>query len=351
MAPVVSQEVMSVRESSLLCPVAVDLSIVIVNWNSSEYLAKAIDSLESQTTGLRFEIVVIDSGSFDGCASLLQGGAYASVRFLQSEENIGFARANNMAFLETRGETILFLNPDTEVRGGAIAELYTHLASSERVGIVGPTLLNSDGSVQGTCVRAFPTILNQVLECEVLRKCFRKSRLWGARPLFVGGSKAPQRVDAVSGACLMVKRRVFEEVGKFSGDYFMYSEDIDLCLKVRRAGYRTHYVPTSVVIHHGGGSSSKAAMSTFSAVMIVESRWRFFRKMRSVWYARGYRCAMFAVSVARIVVLPFMWLLPVRVAARLRSENASAIWLARLRWSLGWEDWIQEVGAQERRGT
>ena len=164
--------------------VQVDLSIIIVNWNSKDYLLKAIASVEAETKGIEFEVVVIDGGSFDGCDEMLQQ-SYPHVVFIQSDKNIGFAKANNEAFKVSRGRNILFLNPDTEVEGLAIKTLYDQLNALPNVGIVGPKLLNSDRSLQESCIRAFPTILNQVLESDMLRNLFPKAALWGMRPLYV----------------------------------------------------------------------------------------------------------------------------------------------------------------------
>jgi N-acetylglucosaminyl-diphospho-decaprenol L-rhamnosyltransferase len=316
-----------------------DLSIIIVNWNSKDYLAKAIGSIEARPLGMSFEIVVIDSGSFDGCAEMLRE-THPSVRFIQAPGNIGFARANNEAFSASCGQVLLFLNPDTEVVGGAIGELYRQLTRMPEAAIVGPKLLNSDGSVQDTCVRAFPTILNQVLDSDLLRTRFPRAGLWGKRTLLAQGD-APRNVDAVSGACLMMKRSLFEAVGKFSPDYFMYSEDMDLCLKAERAGFSIWYVPTAVVVHHGGASSSKTPASTFSAVMAFESQWRFFRKTRSSRYASLYRGAMFGASVLRVGALLLAW--PLHGLHRdWWGRYALRKWVARLRWTLGGESWVRK---------
>ena len=316
-----------------------ELSIVIVNWNSKDFLDRAVASVQTTTRGLAHEIIVIDSGSFDGSAEMLRQ-KHSQVRFIQAERNLGFAAANNEACRLARGGTLLFLNPDTAVVGSAIEQLYRALQGRPDAGIVGPTLRNSDGSVQDTCIRAFPTLLNQLLEAEWLRRRFPAAGLWGKRALSDAGS-APQPVDAVSGACLMIRRPLFEAVGGFSTDYFMYSEDLDLCLKARRAGFQTCYVPQAVVVHHGGGSSTQAPASTFAAVMLLESRWRFFRKTRSRGYAALYRAAMCGASVARIAALALAW--PVQ---RLRRRQPSAghglrRWTARLRWSLGAERWAR----------
>ncbi len=315
-----------------------DLSIILVNWNSKDYLFKSIASIEAETKGIDFEIVVIDSASYDGCDEMLRQ-TYPHVRFIQSDKNIGFAKANNEAFKVSRGRDILFLNPDTEIESAAINELYVYSQSLPNAGIVGAKLLNSDRSVQETCARAFPTILNQVLESNCLRSIFPGSSLWGMQSFLVS-TDAPKGVDAVSGACIMMKRSVFENVEMFSTDYFMYSEDIDLCFKVRKAGLNTYYIPTAVIVHHGGGSSSQTSVNTFSSVMMLESRWRYFRKTRSLRYAWLYRLAMLGVSIVRIGIVLLVWPAQGLRGKKYWGESTLKKWLAKLRWTLGGERWV-----------
>jgi len=317
---------------------AMKLSVIIVNWNSKDYLARAVATVKETVGKIDHEIVVIDSGSFDGSREMLRR-AHPDVRFIQSARNVGFARANNEAARQSVGDILLFLNPDTEVRAHAIELLLQALRSLPDAGIVGPKLLNSDGTVQDTCIRAFPTIANQLLDSDLLRSRFPRARLWGKEPLMLTDER-PCEVDAVSGACLMVRRSHFEAIGMFSTDYFMYAEDMDLGLKSRRRGLRTYYVPQAVVVHHGGGSSSQSQVSKFAAVMGVESQWRFFRKMRSPAYAALYRIAIAAASLLRIAVLLLAW--PWRSGRPWASPGALRKWTARLRWTLGGERWVRD---------
>lgn len=316
-----------------------DLTIIIVNWNSKEYLQKCIASIFSSTRGIEFEIIVIDNASFDGCGEMLQK-SYPQVRFIQSDRNLGFAKANNETFKESRGRNILFLNPDTEVVGSAIEILHHKLNVLPHAGIVGAKVLNRDCSIQTCCIHAFPSIMNQFLDSDFLRNLFPHSNLWGNKSLF-RKSESDTEVDAIGGACLMIKRSVFEEISMFSTDYFMYSEDIDLCYKVWKAGWKTYYVPTAKVIHHGGVSSSQSSVNTFSIVMMLESRWRFFQKTRSMFYCWMYRLATFYASLIRIGLIMLVW---PSLGMRGRASSLKAElkrWIARLRWTLGLEKWIK----------
>jgi N-acetylglucosaminyl-diphospho-decaprenol L-rhamnosyltransferase len=316
------------------------LSVVIVNWKSSDFLDKAIASLEANLGSFEHEVVVIDSGSFDGCGEMLKQ-KHPQVHFVQSTTNLGFGRANNEAVSRTRGRVLLFLNPDTLIVGDAIQRLHQALVSLPGAGIVGPRLLNEDGTVQETCIRAFPTLLNQVLDSDMLRSRFPESALWGTAPLHES-SDWPVRVDAVSGACLMISRARFDAIGGFSTDYFMYGEDMDICLKADRAGLDVYYLPGATVVHFGGKSSANAPANTFAAVMRLESQWRFFRKNESASYAAAYRAVMCVASVLRITALLFAWPLKSLKSGTWSPPVAVKKWLARLRWTLGGERWVRD---------
>ena len=317
-----------------------DLSIIIVNWNSKEYLKKCIASILAETHGIEFEIVVIDSASFDGSGEMLQEH-YPQVRFIQGQENLGFSRANNLAFRSSTGNHVLFLNPDTELRGPAINLLFDQSHKLQRAGAVGCKLLNSDGSIQTCCIQAFPTILNQMLNADALRRLFPRSRLWGTAALFDENDE-PSEVNSISGACLMVSRAVFEEIGEFSTDYFMYSEDVDLCFKLRKAGMKNYYVPAAVMVHHGGMSSAQSEVSTFSSVMLLESRWRFFLKTKPWGYGIVYRASIVAASLCRILIALAFCLTKLVTTKRALWKGTLKKWNARLRWALGLEDWVKK---------
>ncbi len=182
-----------------------ELSIIIVNWNSKDYVRKCVASVKANTRDMAYEIIVVDGASYDGCGEMLAQGISRGVKFVQCDKNVGFARANNLGFEHSSGECILFLNPDTEVVGPAIRVLRTELLKLDHAGMVGAKLLNTDGSVQTSCIQAFPTILNQLLDAEVLRRAFPRHSFWGMAPLFSGGEN-PAVVQVLSGACLMMRR-------------------------------------------------------------------------------------------------------------------------------------------------
>lgn len=311
-----------------------DLSIIIINWNSSQYLRECLGSIYRNSDHISFEIIVLDNGSFDGCGQML-AREYPGVIFIQSEQNLGFARGNNMAASHAAGDTLLFLNPDTNLYGSPLPALLHTLNSLPQAGSVGARLLNTDGTLQTSCVQPFPSIFNLLFDAYLLRKATPNARIWGMTQS-LAAAKTPGAVETISGACLMTRRKVFQEVGGFTEDYFMYYEDTDYCLKVHRAGWKNYFVPNATVTHHGGKSGGQ---SRFSAVMMAESAWRFFIKWRGRRYANLFRIGLAAKAVSRIAILAVYSLVcPSRF--RRWTKPARDKWVNVLSWCAGREPWV-----------
>ena len=283
------------------------------------------------------EIVVVDSGSFDGCSEML-ARKFPSVRFVQSEKNIGFARANNLGARSASGKFLWFLNPDTELREDSARVMLERLSVMPKAGAIGCRLLNSDGSLQASCVQAFPTVANQVFNSEYLRRHFPHWRFWGNAILQTDPPRHG-RVEVLSGASIMARKEAFEAVGGFTEQYFMYGEDADLCFKMARAGFGVYYTPETSIIHHGGGCSRQAE-NNFSNVMMRESIYRYLKLNRGWPFAAAYRMAMAASSFVRLPLI--FLLLPVSGNRVVRHGRGSLRkWFSILRWGLGLESWVQ----------
>jgi len=308
------------------------LSIIIVNWNSSDYLSECIDSIIKSKPKLSYEIIVIDNASFDGSHELVFN-RYPMVKFIQGRDNIGFAKANNVAFKSSIGDAILFLNPDTYVQPNAVEILYKTLLENRKAGIVGGRLLNQDGTLQNTSIRAFPTLLNQAFDNELLMKIFKHSSLYGMKPLW-SNNKGTFKVDAVSGACLIMKRSTFERVGMFSDEYFMYSEDIDLCQKVNRIGLNIYFASDAVITHYGGGSSGGAS-SLVSTLAMLESRVKYFNKFYSYRYGVAYKLVCAASYCSRLFILVLMWPFWILNNRNTRIKDSAIRFSRIISWSLG----------------
>jgi N-acetylglucosaminyl-diphospho-decaprenol L-rhamnosyltransferase len=315
------------------------LSIIILNWNSVGFLRKCLASIKAETHSLRYEIVVVDGASYDGCAEMLRD-EHPDVRFLQLTENVGFAKANNQAALLAKGEVLLFLNPDTEVIGPALNALYSTVMGDEKVGGAGAMLLNGDRTIQISSVQALPGLLNQLLDAAALRRLFPKSSLWGTAALMNEPARK-EPVEMLSGACIMVRASVFHQAGMFSSIYFMYAEDADLCFKIRKLGLNNIFVPEARIIHYGGGSSSKSP-SHFSSIMMRESIWRFLNSTRGSLYARCYRTEMLITSILRLGGLRIVARVFPRYGRKKNLQGPIGKWSSILQWALGREEWVNK---------
>jgi GT2 family glycosyltransferase len=311
-----------------------DVSIIIVNWNSLEWLRDCLSSVYATTESLDFEVVVVDNASADAEALRIQE-LFPHVKVVCSEENLGFARANNLGVREAKAAYLLFLNPDTKILGPAIDTMLGQLKSLPQAAIIGCTLLNADGSIQTSCIQRFPTIANQVFDVEYLRLRWPHWKIWGISPLFSSGIE-PAEVEVISGACLMIRRDFFEQEGGFDTRYPMYAEDADLCYRVRQQGGKAFYVSEARVIHYGGGSSRRQG-SQWATVMQRRGILRFFRATRGTPYALAYRAAMGASALCRLAAYALLY--PFRGAAYearvLHSDSGK--WLGVLKWAIGFE--------------
>jgi N-acetylglucosaminyl-diphospho-decaprenol L-rhamnosyltransferase len=312
-----------------------DLSIIIINWNSQAFVRECVASISANAESLSIETVVVDNASYDGCEQMLRSH-YPDVVFIQSERNLGFAKANNLAFARSTGRDVLFLNPDTEVQRDALQNLLKALHSSPKTGMVGARLVNSDRSVQDNCITALPTILNQALNCNNLRNKFPRSHLWGKQALFSTAPAAPT-VEAISGACMLSRRDTIEAVKGFNPDYFMYAEDMDLCARIADAGWTIAYAADATIVHHAGSSSAARQESDFSSIMMRESLLLYFSLHRGAFYSHLYRFSSTFASIIRLL------LLLVLLAAATTSTKRDSIfakmrkWRNILTWSLGWK--------------
>jgi N-acetylglucosaminyl-diphospho-decaprenol L-rhamnosyltransferase len=317
-----------------------DISVLIVNWNSRDFLRRCLLSLDSNITNEAFEVIVVDNASYDGCAEMLRS-EFPAVRFIQSTENIGFARGNNLAAAHATGDYLLLLNSDTEVIGTAVQDLLACVETRADAGVVGAKLLNTDLSIQTSCVQAFPSIINQLLDTRSLYTIFPRWALWGNHVLVDGSTVAA--VEGISGACMMLRRTVFERLGGFSTRYFMYGEDMDLCYRAKQIGLTNYYLGMATIVHHGGQSTSTKSDKQFSAVMMKESTLKFLRAHRGGAYALAFKCATAAAALCRLGLIGVAMLLPLADDRRRGLSLALAKWSRILRWAIGLESWAKQA--------
>jgi N-acetylglucosaminyl-diphospho-decaprenol L-rhamnosyltransferase len=233
---------------------AVDLSIVIVNYKVRELLRACLRSLPAATEGLETEVFVVDNASDDGSVEMIRE-AFPEVRLTASAENLGFTRGNNVAIRDCVGRYVLLLNPDTEPEPGSLARLVQFMEAHPRAGACGPKLLNTDGTLQHNG-RRFPTLWRELLAVTGVLSLtaghFERALTYGRDDFDV-----ECEVDQVSGACILARRSVIEAVGMLDERFFMFYEEVEWCHRVRAAGWEVWYVPESRVTHHWMGSVSQ----------------------------------------------------------------------------------------------
>ncbi len=280
------------------------LSIIIVNWNTRQDLLRCLASITANPPACPFEVLVLDNASADGSAESV-AAEFPQVRLEVSAENLGFARANNRAAASAQGRFWLLLNPDTVVHPGALDALARHLASRPWVAAVGPRLVNPDGSPQPSIER-LPTLYNEWWRLLHLDHLYPVSKY----PPSTLASRRPRRVEVLSGACLLVRREAVEASGLFDEEYFVYSEEIDLCDRLYRAGWALHWVPEAMVTHLAGHSTRQTADRMF--IELYRNKVKFFRKRRGPVSARLYKLVLLQAAVLRYGLGSLIRILPLR---------------------------------------
>jgi GT2 family glycosyltransferase len=287
------------------------VSIVIVTWNTRDLLRGCLRSIGAAGRGGGIEVIVVDNASTDGTAEMV-AREFPDVRLVASATNDGFGRANNRGAAEARGEYILLLNPDTEVGPQSVARLRDVLQREPRVGMAGCALVGTDGRIQYTCARRLPTAFNQFCHLSGLSRLFRGSPWFATVEMDYWDHGDSRDVECLSGACMMIRRALFEELHGFDESLFMYAEDVDLCYRVGRLGWRIHYLADERILHYGGQSSGQRETSFFSAVLQRHSNNYFLRKSKGPVAAAGFRVAVLMGSLLRMLAIvlasPFLFL-------------------------------------------
>ena len=250
-----------------------DVSVIVVTFNDVGRVQACLGSVMEECAGLRSEVIVVDNASTDGTPACVSR-EYPGIRVIANSGNRGFAAANNQAIRESLGEYLLLLNPDTVVHPGAIRGMLQFLRQHPDIWVAGCRLLSGDGTIQNS-VGAFPSVLEGFLKASFLYLLLPECALisHGGVHRFDYTRSAP--VDWVMGACFMVRREAFESLGTLDEQFFMYSEEVDFCRRVRNAGREVWYTPEGTVTHFWGGMN---AVSGRTLLWLVASQMLYLRK-------------------------------------------------------------------------
>ena len=240
----------------------IDLSVVIVNYNVCEFLIQTLRSVEQASRDLSVETWVVDNNSIDDSLATVSR-EFPGVKVIANDQNVGFGAANNQAILRARGEYILILNPDTIVQEDTLVRLKSFMDSHEDCGALGCQILNPDGSFAPESRRSFPTPETAFYRMTGLGRLFPRSKRFGRYNLTYLEQDQESEVDALSGSCMLVRRDALlseNGAGLFDEDFFMYGEDLDLCYRIKKAGWKIWYTPSTQIIHYKGESTKKGEL-------------------------------------------------------------------------------------------
>jgi len=254
----------------------VDLSIIIVNWNTREMLAGCLKSIEEgrrkkeDLVAPTIEVIAVDNASSDGSAVMVRE-RFPWATLIENAENVGFAAANNQGIREAAGRYVMLLNSDTEVRPGALEALLRFMETHPRAGACGARLVNADGSLQPSC-HPMLTPGREFWRLMFLDKLLPRATY----PMARWDATSPRRVEVIKGACLLLRREALEQVGPLDDNYFMYTEEVDLCHRLAQAGWELWWEPRAQVVHFGEASSRQAREEMY--LQLYRSKAQFYRK-------------------------------------------------------------------------
>lgn len=327
------------------CPVTLpDLSIVILSWNVRALLRACLlslplgqtiperpergaegallsDSRRTKAAGHHpnIEVIVVDAASSDGSAEMVRA-EFPGVKLVESDENLGYTRGNNLGLRAATGRYVLILNPDTEVVGDALSQILAYMDAHPRVGVLGPQLLYPDGDIQSTR-RRFPSLATGFFESTWFQPLAPRRLLdhYFARDL---PDDQIAEVDWVVGAALLVRRETYEQVGGFDESFFMYSEEMDWCRRMKTAGWQVVYFPPARIVHHEAKSSAQVPAATH--IRFNSSKVRYFRKYHGPLAAEALRWFLLGNFAFQLVLEWAKGLM--RHKREMRAERVRAYW-------------------------
>lgn len=292
-----------------------DISIIVVNWNVKDLLRSCLDSI--QVGGLPVEVIVVDSASTDGSPEMIREH-FPGVKLIEPGENVGFTRGNNIGIQASRGRFIFLLNPDTEIVGNAIDLMAAYMADHPQVGVIGPQLLNDDGTVQSSR-RHFPTIWTAIFESTWLQP-FAPRRILDRYYVRDHSDDETLSIDWVQGAAIFARREVFDQVGLLDEGFFMYSEEMDWQRRVKTAGWEVVYYPEAQVIHYSGKSSEQVVAQR--DIHFHTSKLRYYRKHHGKWFAAALRWFLLGNYVWQLALESIKAMLGHKREMRIKRINA-----------------------------
>jgi len=303
----------------------VEVSIIIVNWNTQDILRNCLQSIYEQAGGVHFEVIVIDNASTDSSAAIVKKD-FPQVILIENSENRGFAAANNQGISIAKSRYILLLNSDMVILDKAIEKTVSFADAHPEAAVTGCRVLNPDQTLQPTCFM-FPSILNMLLSSTYLYKLFPKSRFFGRERMTWWNSDRDREVDVLKGCFMLVRREAIEQVGMMDERFFMYGEETDWCYRFKQTGWKVMFTPAGEIIHLGGQSTGQ-----ISEKMLIELRLSILKFIQKHHGWLKYKVACFLTIMFFAIRIP-VWLAIAMVNGRRRKRalDRSRVYLTGMR--------------------
>lgn len=257
-----------------------DVSVIIVNWNTRDLLRDCLKSVYEQTKDILFEVIVIDNASSDGSVDMVKS-EFCQVVLIENKQNRGFAAGVNQGIAVAKGRYALVLNSDTIVCDNAIGKTMRYADKHPEAALVGCQVLDNSNTIQMTCFR-FPSVLNLFLHTFALNKIFKKHHFLGREWMLWWPRDSEREVEVVSGSFMLVRRNAIDDIGLMDEDYFLYYEETDWCYRFAKAGWKILFWPGAKIIHCHGGRNSSKQEALKMAVQMQKSCLIFFKKHRDI---------------------------------------------------------------------
>jgi hypothetical protein len=299
-----------------------NISVIIVNWNTKDLLKKCLFSVYETINFCDFEVIVVDNASSDGSAEMLAQN-FPQVITINNKENRGFGTANNQAFAIMKSRYALLLNTDTMLTPGAVNKLWQFAEANSRTAIVCGQLLNADGSKQNS-VAAFPTLLTLATNISLLEYLFPKKH-----PSKRYEHKEPLEVDSAIGACMLIRKQALDESSFFDERYFFFFEETDLAYSLRQKGWQIYHVPGAFIYHLQGQSIGGNARSR---IEFYRSRYQFMQKWHSRYYYRAARAIIFLRLIIDFTLNMLASIVTLGLAKNIR--NKTKVYLELICWHI-----------------
>ena len=290
------------------------LSIIIVSYNVKELLKNCLDSLKIATKSINSEVYVVDNASIDSTAGMVKK-KFPQVKLIANKKNLGFAKANNQAFKKASGQYLLILNPDTKLMPETITKMISFMQKDKSIGIATCRVELANGSLDRDCRRHFPTPWRAFTHFSKLAKIFKSSKLFDQYYMGYIPDDKVHEIDACVGAFMFIRKSALEKVGLFDEDFFFYGEDLDLCWRFKKQGYKIVYMPETKIIHFKGASSGMKKSSRDLTSVTKESKKKaLYESVHSmeIFYRKHY-IANYPFFVNWVVLTSFKLLEKIRL--------------------------------------